>query len=341
MKKLIQQLTRWLRFISVKAHRWIWKYPWTRPYLERAELLYDRFELYFNTHPKARRWAKITSPPLAFFLLLLIIVWFETPGNRELKNIQNQVASEVYSADSVLLGRYFLQDRTEVKFEDMAPAIVDALIATEDVRFYQHSGVDYRSLGRVLVKSILQQDESAGGGSTLTQQLAKNLYPRRRYWILPMLLNKLREVRIARRLESIYSKKELLALYLNTVPFADNVFGIQAAAERFYSTAARNLTVDQAALLVGMLKATHSYNPRLFPDRALKRRNVVLGQMVKYKYLSSPFADSLKALPVELEYNKISFHEGLAPYFREQLKADLLEWCLNNEKEELENDNDV
>ena len=331
---MIQQLTRWLRFIHVKAYHWTWTYPWTRPYLQKAESLYERLELYFSTHPKARRWAKILSPPLAFFLLLLIIVWFETPGNRELRNIQNQVASEVYSADSVLLGRYFLQDRTEVRYEDMAPAIVDALIATEDVRFYQHSGVDYRSLGRVLVKSILQQDESAGGGSTLTQQLAKNLYPRRRYWILPMLLNKLREVRIARRLESIYSKKELLALYLNTVPFADNVFGIQAAAERFYSTAARNLTVDQAALLVGMLKATHSYNPRLFPDRALKRRNVVLGQMVKYKYLSSPLADSLKALPVELEYNKISFHEGLAPYFREQLKADLLEWCLNNEKED-------
>ena len=318
----------------MKGYRWVWRYPWIRLYLLKAEILYDRIELYFNTHPKARRWAKITSPPLAFLLLLLIIVWFETPGNRELRNIQNQVASEVYSADSVLLGRYFLEDRTEVKYEGIAPAVMDALIATEDIRFYQHGGVDYRSLGRVLIKSILQQDESAGGGSTLTQQLAKNLYPRRRYWILPMLLNKLREVRIAIKLEDIYSKKELLTLYLNTVPFADNVFGIQAAADRFYSTSARNLTVDQAALLVGMLKATHSYNPRLFPDRALQRRNVVLGQMVKYRYLPPALADSIKALPVELEYNKISHHEGPAPYFREQLKADLLTWCADNEKED-------
>ena len=334
MKKFIQQLPRRLRFIYVTGYRGIWRYSWIRPYLDKAEKLYGRIELYFKTHPTARRWAKIVSPPLVFLLLLMIIVWTETPGNRELRNIQNQVASEVYSADSVLLGRYFLQDRTEVKFEGIAPAIVNALIATEDVRFYQHSGVDYRSLGRVLIKSILQQDESAGGGSTLTQQLAKNLYPRNHYWFLSMLLNKLREVRIARKLESIYSKQELVTLYLNTVPFADNVFGIQAAAERFYSTDAQDLTIDQAALLVGMLKATHSYNPRLFPDRALKRRNVVLGQMVKYKYLAPAAADSLKALPVELVYNKISHHEGLAPYFREQLKADLLTWCTNNERED-------
>ena len=145
----------------MKGYRWVWRYPWIRLYLLKAEILYDRIELYFNTHPKARRWAKITSPPLAFLLLLLIIVWFETPGNRELRNIQNQVASEVYSADSVLLGRYFLEDRTEVKYEGIAPAVMDALIATEDIRFYQHGGVDYRSLGRVLIKSILQQDESA------------------------------------------------------------------------------------------------------------------------------------------------------------------------------------
>ena len=155
MKKIIQQLTRRFRFSYVTGYRRIWRYPLIRPYLNKAEKVYDRIELYFKTHPTARRWAKIVSPPLAFLLLLMIIVWVDTPGNRELRNIQNQVASEVYSADSVLLGRYFLQDRTEVKFEAIAPAIVNALIATEDVRFYQHSGVDYRSLGRVLIKSVL------------------------------------------------------------------------------------------------------------------------------------------------------------------------------------------
>ncbi len=334
MRDLLQQFKLKLRFARVSGYRWLWRLPWSRPFLKATVHYHERLSLYFETRPRTRFMARMVSPPLLFLLLLLFIVWIETPGNRELQNIQNQVASEVYSADSVLLGRYFLQDRTEVKYEEISPAVVEALIATEDVRFYQHGGVDYRSLGRVLIKSILQQDESAGGGSTLTQQLAKNLYPRKRYWILPMLLNKLREVRIAVKLESIYSKKELLTLYLNTVPFADNVFGIQAAADRFYSTSAKNLAADQAALLVGMLKATHSYNPRLFPDRALLRRNVVLGKMVKYGRLTKLKADSLKALPVELLYNKISHHQGLAPYFREQLMSEILDWCMHHEKED-------
>jgi len=338
MLKFLNQIIDRVRngFVSLPLFlfRKAWRYPKLRPYLLKADDVLSKIKLYFDTHPLARRWAKIIAPPLAFLFLLAFLIWIETPGNKELRNIQNQVASEVYSADSVLLGRYFLQDRTEVKYDAIAPAVIDALISTEDIRFYEHGGVDYRSLGRVLVKSIIQQDESSGGGSTITQQLAKNLYPRKRYWIFPILLNKLREVRIARRLESIYSKEELVTLYLNTVPFADNVFGIQAAAERFYSSSAKDLSIDQAALLIGMLKATHSYNPRLFPDRALTRRNVVLRQMVKYNKLDSVKADSLKALSVELAYNKISFHQGLAPYFREYVKSVLIEWCANHEKED-------
>jgi penicillin-binding protein 1A len=307
---------------------------WAEPYIEKARPWVHKVERYFQTHKKARIAAYIFGPPLALFILILFLVWFETPWNSDLRNVHNQVASEVYSADSVLLGRYYLQDRTEVKYKDIAPAVMNALVATEDVRFYKHHGVDFVSLGRVLVKSIIQQDESSGGGSTLTQQLAKNLYPRKRYWILPILINKLREVRTALKLESIYSKEEIITLYLNTVPFADNVFGIEAAAERFYSVKAKALTVDQAAVLIGMLKATYSYNPRLFPDRSQTRRNVVLNQMVKYKYLTKPKADSLKKLPLELEYNKISHHKGLAPYYRERLKAELLVWCAANENEE-------
>ncbi len=277
-----------------------------------------------------RRAAIILGPPLFLLWLLLFVVWIEIPSNRELRNIRNQVASEIYSADSVLLGRYYIQDRTEVAYDDIAPAVIDALIATEDVRFHEHAGVDYRSLGRVIVKSIIQQDESSGGGSTLTQQLSKNLYPRKKYWVLSMLINKLREVRTATKLEGIYSKKEIITLYLNTVPFADNVYGIEAAADRFYSVRAKALTIDQAAVLVGMLKATHSYNPRLFPDRSLNRRNVVLNQMVKYNYLGKDKSDSLRKLPIELQYNKISHHQGLAPYFREYLKTELMEWCKNH-----------
>jgi len=267
---------------------------------------------------------------LPFFLILfniLIAVWIETPSNFELRNIQNQVASEVYSADSVLLGRYFIQNRTEVKFEDIAPAVIEALIATEDVRFYEHSGIDYKSVGRVLIKSIVFQDESSGGGSTITQQLAKNLYPRKKYWFFSIVINKFREVRNARRLERFYSKKELLTLYLNTVPFPDNVFGIQEAANRFYSVTAKDLSIDQAATLIGTLKATHSYNPRLFPDRAWARRNVVFAQMVKNKVITPERADSLKKLKLLLQYNRITHHHGLAPYFREFLKTELFKWC--------------
>lgn len=333
MNTFFQRATYTIRHRYNQLREWLW------PYWLKVKPWYDRILLYLKTH----RWARITTyiagPPFVIFVLLLFVVWFETPWNSELRNIRNQVASEIYSADSVLLGRYYIQDRTEVGYDDIAPSVREALVATEDARFYEHEGVDFRSLGRVLVKSILQQDESAGGGSTITQQLSKNLYPRKRYWFFSMLINKMREVRTALKLEDIYTKEELITLYLNTVPFADNVFGIEAAADRFYSVNAKDLAIDQAAVLIGMLKATYSYNPRLFPDRALKRRNVVLRQMVKYNYLDSTRADSLIRLPIELEYNKISHHQGLAPYFREYLKAELLEWCRNNEDEDGENYN--
>src|SRR5688572_21308921 len=303
-----------------------------QPVFRFIRLQLQRVVHYLRTHPKAKKWTIITGPPTLFLLILLLVLLIETPSKTELRNIQNQVASEVYSADSVLLGRYYIQDRTEVTYENISQDVIDALIATEDVRFYEHEGIDFMSLGRVLVKSIFLQDESAGGGSTLSQQLSKNLYPRKRYWVLSMLMNKLREVTTAFRLENIYSKKELLTLYLNTIPFADNTFGIQAAAKRFYSTTADSLKTEQAAMLVGQLKATHSYNPRLFPKRAIERRNVVLSQMVKYNFLDETKAEELKNLPLALQYSKLSHHQGLAPYFREYLKSELLLWCKANKK---------
>lgn len=332
LRGFFEGIFRTIKKWAVNFYRWAWPYwlkvqPYVKPY-------YDRVVRYFQTHPRMRKAAYILGPPFFLFFILLFVVWIETPWNSELRNIRNQVASEVYSADSVLLGRYYIQDRTEVGHDEIAPAVFDALIATEDARFYQHEGVDYRSLGRVIVKSIIQQDESSGGGSTITQQLSKNLFPRKKYWMFSMLINKMREFRTALKLEDIYSKEEIITMYLNTVPFADNVYGIEAAADRFYSVKAKDLSIDQAAVLVGMLKATHSYNPRLFPDRSRSRRNVVLNQMVKYKYLKKAKADALKKLPLELEYNKVSHHQGLAPYFREYLKAELLTWCKNNEKED-------
>jgi penicillin-binding protein 1A len=269
------------------------------------------------------------------FLLLLVLSGLSghIPSRDELSLVENPVASEVYSADSVLLGRYFIQERSDIRYDQIPPHVVNALLSTEDVRFYDHDGIDYRSLARVLVKSFLLQNDASGGGSTLTQQLAKNLYPRKRYWFFSILINKMREMVIASRLEKAYDKKTLIALYLNTVPFGDNTYGIESAALRFFSSPTLKLTADQGAVLIGMLKATHSYNPRIFPERSQERRNVVLSQMEKYGKLKPTTSDSLQALPLTLKYNKITHHSGLAPYFREYIRPELLAWCRDHTNE--------
>jgi penicillin-binding protein 1A len=278
--------------------------------------------------------AGIVSLVLFFVVLVWIGLFGRIPGKKELVGIRHQQATEVYSADSVLLGRYYLQDRSMVPSSDIPLSLKQALIATEDVRFYRHHGIDTKSLARVLIKGIIFQRESAGGGSTLTQQLAKNLYPRRSYWMFSLPINKVREIIIARRLENVYTKDEILVLYLNTIPFGDNVYGIKTAAERFFSVPVSKLTVDQSAVLVGMLKATHTYNPRLFPARGKERRDVVIGQLAKYSFISEQTKDSLRALPLKLKYSKMSHNTGLAPYFRSYIRPELLQWCRNHIKDD-------
>jgi penicillin-binding protein 1A len=269
-------------------------------------------------------------------LMLIILVWAgmfgKLPGRKELTHINHPIASEVYSADSVLLGRYFVQERSFTTPEEIPESLKKTLVATEDVRFYNHHGIDYRSLGRVIAKSVLLQRESSGGGSTITQQLAKNLYPRRSLGFLSMPVNKIREFIIAWRLENVYSKEEILTLYLNTIPFADNTYGIETAADRFFSVAVKNLRWDQSAVLVGMLKATHRYNPRLFPERALSRRNLVLAQLRKYDMINERQMKDFQALPLALRYNFTSHNKGLAPYFRAYIQQALEKWCRENRK---------
>ncbi len=266
------------------------------------------------------------------------LVWMgafgSIPGKKELGAINHQVATEIFSADSILLGRYYWQERSTVPAQEISSSLKEALVATEDVRFFKHKGIDTRSLLRVFFKSILLQRESAGGGSTITQQLAKNLYPRRSFAFFSLPINKVKEMLIARRLEDAYSKDEILVLYLNTIPFADNVYGVKTAADRFFSTSVKSLSADQAAVLVGMLKATHRYNPRLFPERAIQRRNVVLAQMQKYNFISDEEKKKLQQKPLGLRYNKITHNSGLAPYFREYLKNELLRWCATHKKED-------
>ncbi|MFO7977761.1 MAG: transglycosylase domain-containing protein [Bacteroidales bacterium] len=263
---------------------------------------------------------------LAINLSVMAGIFGKIPGQTALRNIQNHNSSEVYASGGELLGKFFIYDRTSIGLKEINPQIVNALIATEDVRFYQHDGTDARSMARVMVKNILLGDRSAGGGSTITRQLVKNLFPRQYTGLFGLIVEKIKEGIIARRLEKVYTKDEVLALYLNTVPFGENVFGIWTASQRYFNKHPRLLAPHEAAVLVGMLKATHSYNPRLNPDNALSRRNVVLGQMKKYGYLPPEQADSLSQLPLTLDYNPISHLHGPAPYFREMLRTTLVKW---------------
>ena len=283
----------------------------------------------------------LAAAGFVIFLILFVAVFFgytgHVPTSAQLRKISNPTASEVFSEDGKLLGRYYVENRSSVNFDEISPKVIDALIATEDARFYEHRGIDEIALMRVLVKTILLMDRSSGGGSTLSQQLAKNLFPRNDVGVMSLPVNKLRESIIAYRLERIYSKEEILTLYLNTVPFGENIFGIEVAAERFFSKNPADLTVDEGAVLIGMLKANNSYNPRLHPERSKQRRNVVISQMVNYGYLSPQEGDSLKEKPLELKYRKISFNEGPAPYFLEMIKPELLKWCASNTREDGEN----
>jgi penicillin-binding protein 1A len=269
-----------------------------------------------------------------FFILVFLGVLGPVPSKAQLKQINNPQASEVFSADGKVLGRYYVENRSNASFNEISKNVTNALIATEDSRFYEHRGIDEIALARVFVKSIILHKSNSGGGSTISQQIAKNLFPRVNYGPLSMPVNKLRESIIAYRLERIYTKEEILALYLNTVPFAENIYGIEVAAERFFSKTPSKLDVHEAAVLVGMLKANNYYNPRTHPERALGRRNVVIDQMVKLDYLSDEQAAKYKAMPLGVKYRIISYNQGPAPYFLEKLKPELLKWCKDHLNED-------
>lgn len=261
-----------------------------------------------------------------FFLSVYWQLWEPLPSREQLSNIRQSEATEIYAEGGELLGKYFIFDRQPIEFDQIPSGLINALIATEDSRFYKHNGVDRRSLARVIFKTILLQDESAGGGSTLSQQLIKNLYPRKDHGFFSMPVTKVKEGILATRLEKIYSKEEILTLYLNTVPFGDNTFGIESASEKFFGRSAEDLTLEESAVIVGMLKASYRYNPRLFPERSQLRRNVVLNQMQKYGYLTSEEYSIASKKPLTLSYRSFSHDKGIAPYFRASLRAKVQGW---------------
>ena len=242
--------------------------------------------------------------------------------SEELQEFKNQTATLVLSEEGQLIGKFYAENRTNIKFEQLPEHLVNALVATEDARYFEHEGVDSRSLLRVLFKTILSNQKSSGGGSTINQQLAKNMFGRKNYGPLTMLVNKTKEALLAYRLESIYSKEEILTLYLNTIPFGENVLGIEAASRRFFNKPIGKIRIEEAAVLVGLLKANTYYNPRLYPKNAIKRRNVVLSQMEKYNYLEPEFTDSLQNLPLKLDYANLE-SEGPANYFLVQVKKEV------------------
>ena len=238
------------------------------------------------------------------------------PPLEELQNPRNKYATEVISSDMQLLGRYYRQEnRVGVNYEDISPSMINALIATEDARYYSHTGIDFKSLLRAIAKM-----GKAGGGSTITQQLAKQLWSPRANNIFERALQKPIEWVIATKLERLYSKEEILTMYLNQFDFLYNAVGIKSAAQVYFSTTPDKLTIEEAAMLVGMCKNPSMYNPRRRPERALNRRNTVLDQMCKYGYLTNQACDSLQALPIEIKYQSVDHKQGLAPYFREYLR---------------------
>lgn len=254
---------------------------------------------------------------------IILIFWLITKGALgylppldELQNPKNKFATEVISSDMQLLGRYYRQEnRVGVNYEDISPNMINALIATEDARYYNHTGIDFKSLFRAIIKM-----GRAGGGSTITQQLAKQLWSPRANNIFERALQKPIEWVIATKLERLYSKEEILTMYLNQFDFLYNAVGIKSAAQVYFSTTPDQLTIEEAAMLVGMCKNPSMYNPRRRPERALNRRNTVLDQMCKYGYLSTQECDSLQALPVDIKYQSVDHKQGLAPYFREYLR---------------------
>ena len=294
---------------------------------------------------KGRPWyikalSFVISVIVAFFLYLgavdINFLWLfgKSPSMSTIKNKRPAEASIIYSADGKVIGKFFSENRTPVTFEEVNPVFWQALIDTEDERFYYHHGIDYTAFVAVLKEYILHRD--ARGASTITQQLAKNLFRTRSEYStgllgnipgLKMLIMKSKEWITAYKLEFFFTKNEILTQYANTVDFGSNAFGIKTACKTYFGCAPKDLKPENAAILVGMLKATTYYNPLINPDNSLKRRNIVLDLMQQHGHLSKADCDSLKQLDIKLDYSVESAYDGDANYFREAVSDYLKDWC--------------
>jgi penicillin-binding protein 1A len=259
--------------------------------------------------------------PLLLITLISFNVFGELPTTDKLENPDAALATEIYSADGVLLGKFYNENRSPITYQQLSKNLVDALVATEDARFYEHSGIDFRGLARAFIKPLTLQG-SAGGASTISQQLAKNLFGRPKFDSpIEKIIQKLKEWVIAVRLESFYTKEEILAMYLNTVDFGHNSYGIKSACRTYFDKSVNEVNVPEAALLIGLLQAPSRYNPKNFPFKAKTRRDIVISQMVKYDKLS--FSEGLKYKNASINMDNFraeSHNDGEATYFREYIR---------------------
>ncbi len=317
--------------IASRIWQWVKKlWPWYKS-------LYQGCPWYIKT------LVAIVSVIVAFFLYLgavdINFLWLfgKSPSMSTIKNKRPAEASQLFSADGVQIGKYFSENRTPVDYEDVSPVFWRALIDTEDERFYSHNGIDYTAFAAVAKEFILHHD--ARGASTITQQLAKNLFRTRSEYStgllgnipgVKMLIMKSKEWITAYKLEFFFSKNEILTQYANTVDFGSNAFGIKTACKTYFNCKPQDLTAENAAILVGMLKATTYYNPLINPENSLKRRNIVLDLMRQHGDLTQADCDSLKSLDIKLDYSVESAYDGQANYFREAVANELKDWCRDN-----------
>ena len=277
-------------------------------------------------------WKVIIYGILTFVLLISSVgfgLFGELPSFRDLENPKSNLATEVISSDGNILGTYFIQNRSNAKYKDLSPNLVNALIATEDVRFYKHSGVDLKGTFAIIFYSAIGKKR---GSSTITQQLAKNLFPRKKQNIFNIGIIKLKEWLTAVKIERNYTKEEIITMYFNTVDFGSNSYGIKAAAKTYFSKTPIKLSIDESALLVGILKGTTVFSPIKNPERAIKRRNVVLEQMEKYGFISEAQLTENTSKELNLQFQSPDHNQGSATYFREYVRQEVTAWCKENKK---------
>ncbi len=317
-------------------------------YFDRCWQAIKGFWPWYKSLYTGRRWytktvVAIVTFIVAFLLYLVMVdinfLWLfgRSPGMSSIMNPKTVQASELYSADGVLIGKYFSENRTPVNYEDINPVFWEALVDTEDERFFHHIGIDFQGVFAAFKDYVVHHE--ARGASTITQQLVKNMFRVRTEYStgllgeipgVKMLIMKSKEWITAVKIELFFDKKQILTMYANTVDFGSNAFGIKTAAKTYFGTTPKDLTADQAAVLVGLLKATTYYNPRINPKNSMNRRNVVLSNMLKHKHLTQEAYDTLKVKSVKLDFSVENNYDGQALYFREAVKNHLQKWCSEN-----------